>query len=124
MGVARFGSPLPRRERGRGARPPADTNAFCVGVVDRLDLGAGCDEKSTLQQVIGVAEVDEFLALFVDGKKSHIPAVGGRRILDLARSLMREDLQRHAKFCGERAAEGDSDTTIGITVLNGELRGW
>src|SRR4029078_1227670 len=72
--------------------------------------------------MIGIAEIDKLLALLIDGKKGHVPAVGRRRILDFAGSLVRNDLERHAELCGQGPAEGDGNAAIAVAVLDGELR--
>ena len=43
--------------------------------------------------MIRVAERDEFLAILVDRKEGNIPAIGVGRILNLAGSLMWNDLE-------------------------------
>ena len=73
--------------------------------------------------MIGVAELDEFFALLIDRKKGHVPAIGIRRILDFAGGLVRNDLERHAELCGERAAKSDGNPAIAVAVFDGELRG-
>ena len=73
--------------------------------------------------MIRVAECDEFLALFVDRKEGNIPAIGVRRILNLAGSLMRNDLDWYTKLCGKRAAERDGNPSIVVAIFDGELGG-
>src|SRR5262249_41879739 len=80
--------------------------------------------KSALQQVIGVAEVYELFALLIDGEKGHVPAISGRRILDFAGSLVRDNLQRYAESCSKRATEDDGYPAVTVSILDGELRGW
>ncbi len=75
-----------------------------------------------MQEMVGVAEVDEFLALVVDRKKSNVPAIVRGRILDFARCLMRDDLDRHAELCCQGPPEGYRDAAIGVAVLDRELR--
>ncbi|MGC1855736.1 MAG: hypothetical protein WA725_03115 [Pseudolabrys sp.] len=42
-----------------------------------------------MQQVIGIAEVDEFFSFLVNRHKSDIPSIGVGRILNFARRPMR-----------------------------------
>ena len=58
-----------------------------------------------MQQVIRVAEVDEFLSLFIDWHECDIPAIGVRRILNLARSQMRNELDWNAEFLRHRRSQ-------------------
>ncbi len=105
------------------ATPPM-LHARRIGGGDRGDLARRADQIGALQKVIGVAEVDEFLALLVDRQKGHIPFVVGGRILDFAGAVVRDQFGRHAEFLGERVAEDHGDAAIiaGL-VLDGELGG-
>ena len=73
--------------------------------------------------MIRVAERDEFLAFIVDWKEGNIPAISVCRILNLAGRLMRNDLNRHTKFCGKCAAECDGNSSIAVAIFDGELGG-
>ena len=105
------------------ATPPM-LHAGRIGGGDRGDLACRADQVGALQQVIGVAEVDEFLALLVDRQERDVPFVVGGRILDFAGAVVGDQFGRHAELLGERAAQDDGDAAIiaGV-VLDGELRG-
>jgi len=74
--------------------------------------------------MIGIAEVDKFLALLVDRQEGHVPLVVGRRILDLAGAVVGDVFDWHAELLGERGAEDDGNAAVvASSVLDGELRG-
>ena len=84
----------------------------------------GATRIGALQQVIGVAEVDEFLALGVDRQERDVPFVVGRRILDFTGAVVSDEFDRHAELLGERAAQDDGNAAvIAGVVLDGELCG-
>ncbi|MGA7031467.1 MAG: hypothetical protein WB052_01310, partial [Pseudolabrys sp.] len=56
---------------------------------DFRGLRAGRHKVGALQQVIGIAEVDEFFSFLVNRHKSDIPSIGVGRILNFARRPMR-----------------------------------
>ena len=57
----------------RGIGDAPDPNTGCVRILDFCELRTGRYEICTLQKVVGIAEVDDFLALFVDRHEGHVP---------------------------------------------------
>src|SRR5579884_3480200 len=74
--------------------------------------------------MIGVAKIHELLALLIDRQERDIPLVLRGGVLNFAGRLMRLDLLRHAKLCGERTPERDGDAAVSVSLTDGELRGW
>src|SRR5262249_11421168 len=67
----------------RGIDNTTDPYSRRVCVLDLCKPDAGRHEVGTLQQMIGIAEIDEFLALLVNRHKGDIPFAAPRRILNL-----------------------------------------
>src|SRR5262249_41445723 len=122
INVRCIGCRLLGRAEGRRIGDAADTDALGISIFHGLDFRTRRDKKRALQEMIGIAEVDELLALLVDREEGHIPAVMRRGILNFARGLMRDDFERHAELFRERPPEGDGYSTKGIAILDGELR--
>ena len=70
INVSRSRSGFPGCAKGCRICNAADADARRVGIFHRPYFRAGGDKKGTLQQMICITEVDEFLALFIDRRKA------------------------------------------------------
>src|SRR5262245_17233299 len=69
-----------RGPESRGICNTADANPRCVGVIDVCKPGPGRDKICALQQMIGVAEIDEFFPLLVNRHERDVPFSACRRV--------------------------------------------
>ncbi len=108
---------------GRGIGDAANTHSFRVGVSHRINLRTGRDQKSTLQQMIRIAERDEFFALFIDRKESDVPAVGVRRVLNFT-SKARKIVLFLLFFCIHQSFTQEIGADEGPFTIGGKIFGF
>ena len=88
-------------------------------VLERMNVRGCRYQIGALQEMVGIAEVDEFLALLVDRHERHVPHSGRRRGLDFAGGEIGYELERRTDLLGQRVAQVDGDAAV--TAARGRI---